>query len=174
VLAFYSGLLSGIIVISVDIDYRVRFNYYNSIGFLIKKKEGQMKLQKNLLWIPVVFTMVWGLFGLFAPETLMRFLDTPAESINLALVSTQMVLGVSQISLGIIALWMRSLKDKNAMSGAMTVVAVVFLFFGLEAVLVDYVVEGLASNTILFIQGVVFIVLAILFFINRKPKIDMQ
>ena len=129
-----------------------------------------MKLQKNLLWIPVLFAMVWGLFSLFAPETLMKFLNTPTENINLSLIATQMIVGVSQISLGIIALWMRTLKDRGAMSGAMTVVAVVFLLFGLEAVLVDTVVEGLTSNTILFVQGVVFIVLAILFFINRKPK----
>jgi hypothetical protein len=132
-----------------------------------------MNLQKNLLWIPVVFAMAWGLFGLFAPEALMRFLNTPSENINPSLTSTHMVLAISQISLGIIALWMRSLKDKSAMSGAMTVVAVVFLLFGLEAVLVDYIVEGLTSNTILFVQGVVFIILAILFFLNRKPKIDM-
>ena len=129
-----------------------------------------MKLQKNLLWIPVLFAMVWGLFSLFAPEMLMKFLNTPTENINLSLIATQMIVGVSQISLGIIAVWMRTLKDRGAMSGAMTVVAVVFLLFGLEAVLVDTVVEGLTSNTILFVQGVVFIVLAILFFINRKPK----
>jgi hypothetical protein len=129
-----------------------------------------MKLQKNLLWIPVLFAMVWGLFSLFAPEALMKFLNTPTENINVSLIATQMLVGVSQISLGIIALWMRTLKDRGAMSGAMTVVAVVFLLFGLEAVLVDTVVEGLTSNTILFVQGVVFIILAILFFINRKPK----
>jgi hypothetical protein len=129
-----------------------------------------MKLQKNLLWIPVLFGLGWGLFSLFAPETLMKFLNTPSESINVALIATQMILGVSQISLGIIALWMRTLKDRDAMSGAMTIVALVFLLFGLEAVLVDLVVEGLKTNTIIFVQGVVFIVLAILFFINRKPK----
>jgi hypothetical protein len=133
-----------------------------------------MKLQKNLLWIPVVFAMAWGLFGLFAPEMLMRFLNTPSENINVALISTQMELGVSQICLGIIALWMRSLKDKNAMSGAMTVVAVAFLLFGLEEVLVNYIVEGLASNMILFTQGIVFIILAALFFLNRKSKVDMD
>jgi hypothetical protein len=129
-----------------------------------------MKTQKNLLWIPVVFGFVWGLFDLFAPEAALRFLNTPSENINPSLVSTVMILAISQISLGIIALWMRSLKDKTAMSGAMTVIALAFLLFGLEAVLVGLVVEGLTSNTILFVQGVVFIVLAILFFLNRKPK----
>ena len=51
--------------------------------------------------------------------------------------------------------------------------SVIFLLFGLEAVLVNLVVEGLARNMILFIQGILFIILAILFFLNRKPKIDM-
>ncbi len=129
-----------------------------------------MKLQKNLLLIPVVVAMVWGLFGLFAPEALMKLLKTPSESINPALISTQMLLAISQIGLGIIAFWMRSLKDKTAMSGAMSVVAVVFLLFGLNAVLVNLIVEGLSRNMFLFIQGIVFIVLAVLFFLKRNPK----
>ena len=129
-----------------------------------------MKLQKNLLLIAVVVAMVWGLFGLFAPEALMKLLKTPSESINPSLISTQMILAISQISLGIIAFWMRSLKDKTAMSGAMLVVAVVFLLFGLNAVLVNLIVEGLSRNMFLFIQGIVFIVLAVLFFLKRNPK----
>ncbi len=129
-----------------------------------------MKLQKNLLLIPVVVAMVWGLFGLFAPEALLKLLKTPSEAINPALISTQMVLAISQISLGIICFWMRSLKDKTAMSGAMAVVAVVFLLFGLNAVSVNLMVEGLARNMFLFLQGIVFIVLAVLFFLKRNPK----
>jgi len=129
-----------------------------------------MKLQKNLLLIPVVVAMVWGLFGLFAPEALMKLLKTPSESINPALISTHMVLAISQISLGIIAFWMRSLKDKTAMSGAMSVVAVVFLLFGLQGVLVNLIVEGLSWNMFLVVQSIVFIVLAVLFFLKRNPK----
>ncbi len=129
-----------------------------------------MKLQKNLLLIPVVVTMVWGLFGLFAPETLMKLLKTPSEDINPALISTQIVLAISQISLGIICIWMRSLKDKTAMSGAMSVVAVVFLLFGLQGVLVNLIVEGLPWNMFLVIQSFVFIILAVLFFLKRNPK----
>ncbi len=129
-----------------------------------------MKLQKNLLLIPVVVAMVWGLFGLFAPEALMKLLKTPSESINPALISTQLSLAISQLGLGIIAFWMRSLKDKTAISGAMSVVAVVFLLFGLQGVLVNLMVEGLARNMILFIQSIVFIVLAVLFFLKRNPK----
>lgn len=132
-----------------------------------------MKTQKNLLWIPVIFALGWGVLGLFVPETVLRFLNTPSENINPNLTSILMVLAISQICLGIIALWMRSLKDKTAMSGAMTVIGVVFLLFGLEAVLVNFIVEGLERDMILTIQGIVFIILAILFFLNRKPKIDM-
>jgi len=100
----------------------------------------------------------------------MKLLKTPSESINPALISTQMTLAISQIGLGIIAFWMRNLKDKTAMSGAMTVVAVVFLLFGLNAVLFRLIVEGLPRNMFLFIQGIVFIVLAALFFLKRNPK----
>jgi len=129
-----------------------------------------MKLQKNLLWIPIVFAFAWGLFGLFAPQALFKFLSIPIENINISLISTQMTVGISQISLGIIAFWMRSLKDKAMMSGAMTVVGVVFLLFGLEAVLVNFIVEGHTINMILFIQGIVFILLGFIFFAFRKPK----
>jgi len=129
-----------------------------------------MKLQKNLLIIPVVVAGVWGILGLFFPETVFKLLSIPTENINISLTSTQMILGVSQISLGIIAIWMRTLKEKVAMSGAMTVVAVIFLLFGLEAVLVNFLLEGYTMNMILFVQGIVFIVLGILFYAVRKPK----
>ena len=82
----------------------------------------------------------------------------------------QMTLGIAQISLGIVALWMRTLKDKAAMGSAMAVVSVIFLLFGLDAVLKNLFVEGLTRNTVLFGQGILFIVLAILFFVLRKPK----
>jgi hypothetical protein len=129
-----------------------------------------MKLQKNLLIIPVLFAGVWGILGLFFPETVFKLLSIPTENINISLTSTQMILGISQISLGIIACWMRTLKDKAVMSGAMTVVSVAFLLFGLEAVLVNFLVEGLDINMILFVQGIIFIVLGILFYVVRKPK----
>ena len=129
-----------------------------------------MNLQKNLLIIPILFALVWGILGLFFPETVFNLLGVPKEDITITLKSTQMILGISQISLGIIAIWMRTLKDKAAMSGAMTVVAVVFLLFGLEAVLANFLVEGLTINMILFVEGIVFIVLGILFYAVRKPK----
>ena len=129
-----------------------------------------MKLQKNLLIIPILVAGVWGILGLFFPATVFKFLSTPTENINLNLTSTQMILGISQLSLGIIALWMRSLKDKAVMSGAMTIVSVVFLLFGLEAIFVNFLVEGHTINMILFVQGIVFIVLGILFYAVRKPK----
>jgi H+/Cl- antiporter ClcA len=129
-----------------------------------------MKLQKNLLLIPVVVAGVWGLFGLFAPEALMKLLNTPSESINPSLISTHMSLAIAQICLAIFAFWMRSLKDKKAMSGAMSVVALAFLLFGLEGVLVNLIVEGYSWNMFLLIQSIVFIVLAALFFLKRNPK----
>ncbi len=129
-----------------------------------------MKLQKNLFWIPIIFAFAWGLFGLFAPQALFKFLNVPTENINVTLISTQMTVGISQISLGIIAYWLRSLKDKATMAGAMTVVGVVFLLFGVEAILVNFIVEGHTINMILFVQGIIFILLGFVFFASRKPK----
>ena len=129
-----------------------------------------MKLQKNLLLLAAIISFAWGLFGLFAPQVLANFLKIPEESINPHLISTQMTLAIAQISLGIIAIWIRSLKEKNLMGQAMTIVAVIFLLFGLESVLSHLIVKGLAMNMFLFIEGIVFIVLAVVFFVWKNPK----
>jgi predicted membrane channel-forming protein YqfA (hemolysin III family) len=129
-----------------------------------------MKLQKNLLLIPAIIAFGWGLFGLFAPQVLMNLLKIPEESVNPFYISTQMSLAIAQISLGIIAIWLRSLKDKNLMGQAMSIVALIFLLFGLEAVLDHLVIKGLAMNMFLFIQGIVFIILAVVFFVWKNPK----
>ncbi len=129
-----------------------------------------MKLQKNLLIIAILFSLVWGILGVFFPETVFKLLRLPEENLNATLKSTLMTLGIAQISLGIIAIWLRTLKDKAVMGSAMAIVSVVFLLFGLDAVLKNLFVEGLTRNTFLFGQGILFIVLAILFFVLRKPK----
>ena len=129
-----------------------------------------MTLQKNLLLIAMIIAAVWGLFGLFAPEALMKLLNTPTEAINPSSISTHMSLAIAQICQAIIAFWMSTLKDKAAMSGAMSVVAIAFLLFGLEGVLVRVIVKDLPSNMFLLIQSIVFIVLAAVFFLKRNPK----
>ena len=127
-----------------------------------------MKLQKNLLIIPAVLALVWGVSGLFIPGLVFKFLKTPAEMINPGLTSTHSLLGIGQISLGIIALWMRSISDKKMMAGAMTVIAAVFLMFGLPGVLSDFFIADSVRNMVVFVQGIVMILLAVLFFVKRK------
>ncbi len=129
-----------------------------------------MKLQKNLLLLAAIIAFAWGLFGLFAPQVLANLLKIPEESINPYLISTQMTLAIAQISLGIIAIWIRSLKDKQLMGQAMSIVALIFLLFGLESVLSPLIIKGLAMNMFLFIEGIVFIVLAVVFFVWKNPK----
>lgn len=129
-----------------------------------------MKLQKNLILLAAIIALIWGVFGLFAPQVIANLLKIPEDSINPYLISTQMTLAIAQISLGIIAVWIRTLKDKNLMGQAMTVVALVFLLFGLESVLSHLIVKGLPMNMFLFIEGIVFIVLAVVFFIFKNPK----
>lgn len=129
-----------------------------------------MKLQKNLLILAAVIAFAWGLFGLFAPQVLMNLLKIPEEAVNPFFVSTQMSLAIAQISLGIIAIWMRTQKDKSVIGGAMSIVALIFLLFGLEAVLDHLVVSGLVMNMFLFVQGILFIILAVVFFVFKNPK----
>jgi uncharacterized membrane protein len=127
-----------------------------------------MKLQKSLLIIPAALALVWGVFDLFAPGLVYKFLNTPAEMINPELTATLSLFGVGQISLGIIALWMRSISDKKMMTGAMTVIAAVFLMFGLHGVLSDFFIADSVRNMVVFIQGIVMILLAVIFFVKRK------
>jgi len=127
-----------------------------------------MKLQKNLLIIPAALALVWGVFGLFAPGLVFKFLKTPAELINPGLMTTHSLLGVGQISLGIVALWMRSISDKKMMAGAMTVIAASLLMFGLHGVLHNLFIADSIRNMVVFIQGIVMILLAVLFFVKRK------
>ena len=129
-----------------------------------------MKLQKNLLLLAAIIAFAWGLFGLFAPQVLLNLLKIPEESVNPFYISNQMSLAIAQISLGIVAIWMRSLKDKNIIGRAMSIVALIFLLFGLESVLSHLIVKGLAMNMFLFIEGIVFIILAVIFFVFKNPK----
>lgn len=129
-----------------------------------------MKLQKNLLLLAAIIAFAWGLFGLFAPQVLANLLKIPEESINPYLISTQMTLAIAQISLGIIAVWIRTLKDKKLMGQAMPIVALIFLLFGLESVLSPLIIKDLAMNLFLLIEGIVFIVLAVAFFVGKNPK----
>jgi hypothetical protein len=63
---------------------------------------------------------------------------------------------------------MRSISDKKLMAGAMTVIAASLLMFGLHGVLHDFLIEGAVRNMIVFVQGIVMILLAVLFFVKRK------
>jgi len=128
-----------------------------------------MKVQKNLLWIPVVLAFIWGIFGLLAPGLTLKMLKTPAEWTNPGLLSWLNIFAVSMICLGIIPLWMRTISDKKIMTGAMTIVSLVLLLFGLQGVLQTLYIKGLELNLITFVQGIVLILLAALFYIKRKP-----
>jgi hypothetical protein len=129
-----------------------------------------MKAQKNLLWIPAVLAFLWGIVVFFAPESMAKLMKTPAEWINPGLLSWAVTFAVCQICLGVICLWLRTIQDKKTMTGAMTIVALVFLLFGLHGVLQSFIIKGMTKIEIIsFIQGIIMFPLAALFFIKRKP-----
>jgi hypothetical protein len=63
---------------------------------------------------------------------------------------------------------MRSISDKKMMAGAMTVVAASLLMFGLHGVLSDFFIADSVRNMVVFVQGIVMILLAVIFFVKRK------
>jgi uncharacterized membrane protein YozB (DUF420 family) len=129
-----------------------------------------MKTQKNLLLIPAILGMLYGLGSIFIPRTFAVFFDIPTENITPDFVSWIISAGVAAIGLGMFAIWFRSLTDINVLKGAMTVFSIFFLLFGVESLLVQVIVQGSTFGYTTFIQGIVFVILAIVFFALRKPK----
>jgi len=127
-----------------------------------------MKTQKSLLLIPAILSLAWGLSGLLAPASMVKMLGIPATDVNPELLDTQAVLSVAQLGLAFLALWMRTITEKKALAGGMTVISLIFVLFGLQGILRNVMTKGLASNTIILVQSIVLLLLAVVFFVKRK------
>ncbi len=129
-----------------------------------------MKTQKNLLLIPAILGMLYGLGSIFIPRTFAVFFDIPAENITPDFITWIITAGTAGIGLGMFAIWSRSLTDINVVKGVMMVFSIFFFLFGVESLLVQLIVSGSTFGYTTLIQGIVFVILAIVFFANRAPK----
>ena len=129
-----------------------------------------MKTQKNLLLIPAILGMLYGLGSIFIPRTFAVFFDIPAENITPDFVTWIITAGTAGIGLGMFAIWSRSLTDINVVKGVMTVFTIFFFLFGVESLFVQVLVSGSTFGYTTLIQGIVFLILAIVFFAYKEPK----
>ena len=72
--------------------------------------------------------------------------------------------------MAMLAFWMRSLTDASSMKGGMTVFSIFSALFGLESLLESVIIPEITYSTTTLIQGIVFIIMAIVFFAYREPK----
>ena len=110
-----------------------------------------MKTQRNLLLFPAIVALVYGLASVFIPRSFITYFDIPAEMITPGFVAWVVSTGIVSIGLSMLAFWMRSLTDASSMKGGMTVFSIFYALFTV-------------------IQGIVSILLAIVFFAYREPK----
>ena len=54
-----------------------------------------MNTQKNLMMFTIVISVIYGIWAIFAPESIMSTYGTPEEFVNPVVMSTMMLFGVS-------------------------------------------------------------------------------
>ena len=129
-----------------------------------------MKTQKTLLLIPIILGLLYGLGSILIPKTFITFFDVPTEMINPGFVAWVVSAGIASIGLAMLAFWMRSLTDDSSIKGGMTVLSIFFALFGLESLFEPVIIPEMTFTYTTFIQGIIFIILAIVFYVNRIPK----
>jgi hypothetical protein len=133
-------------------------------------KEVVMEKQKRLLLIPAILGLAYGIVGLFFPSVLHGMFKMPAEHINPTLNELGAVLAISQLSLGLLANWMRKVEDIAVLNSGMKVVAVIFLLFAVEGMFNSIIFDGLRYSAVSSVQGLIFLIIAVLFYLNSKQK----
>ena len=133
-----------------------------------------MKTQKNLLLIPAIIFLLCGLASVFSPKSFITFYDIPAEMITPGFVAWVVSTGIVLIGIAMLAFWIRSLTLASSIKGGLTVFSIFYALFGLETLLEPVIIPEMTLNTTKVIQGIVSILLAIVFYVNRTPKEDTK
>lgn len=129
-----------------------------------------MKTQKSLLLIPAILGLLYGLGSILIPKSFITFFDIPADMITPGFVAWVVSAGIASIGLALLAFWMRSLTDDSSMKGGMSVFSIFFALFGLESLFEPVIIPEMTFNYTTLIQGIVFIILAIVFYVKRTAK----
>jgi hypothetical protein len=129
-----------------------------------------MKTQKNLLLIPGILALLYGLASVFIPKSFITFFGIPTEMITPGFVGWVVSAGIASIGIAMLAFWMRSLTDASSMKSGITIFSIFSALFGLESLLESVIIPEIPYSSTTSIQGIVFIFIAIVFYVNRSPK----
>ena len=129
-----------------------------------------MDKQKKLLLIPAILGFAYGIVGILFPSVLEAMFKTPDEFINPGYQQTSMILAISQLSLGLLANWMRKVDNSSVLNSGMKIIAIIFVLFGLEGIFASMLFDGLPYSAVSSVQGLIFIIIAVLFYLNSKSK----
>ena len=134
-----------------------------------------MDTQKNLMMFTIVISVIYGIWAIFAPGSIMSTYGTPEEFVNPVVMSTMMLFGVSAWVVAILGWHIRATVTEENVEKAITYFAIVWLLYGLHGVFSEKMLtwpEGLepATSTESTIGGIVSLVFSVFYFMLRKPN----
>ena len=134
-----------------------------------------MNTQKNLMMFTIVISVIYGIWAIFAPGSIMSTYGTPEEFVNPVVMSTMMLFGVSAWVVAILGWHIRATVTEENVEKAMSYFAIAWLLYGLHGVWAARLLtwpEGMepAAFSRQTIGGIVFLVFSAVYFMLRKPK----
>ena len=136
-----------------------------------------MDTQKNLMMFTIVISVIYGIWVIFAPESIMSAYGTPKEFVNPVVLNIVMLFGVAAWVVAIFGWHIRSTVTEENVEKAMSYIAIAWLLYGLHGIFSEKVQtwpEGLEPATFSesTIGGIVFLVFSVIYYMLRKPKSD--
>ena len=134
-----------------------------------------MDTQKYLMMFTIVISIIYGIWAIFAPESIMSAYGTSEEFVNPVVLNVVMLFGVAAWVVAILGWHIRSTVTEENVEKAMSYFALAWLLYGLHGVLSEKLQtwpEGLEPATFSesTIGGIVFLVFSVVYFMLRKPK----
>ena len=134
-----------------------------------------MDTQKNLMMFTIVISVVYGIWAIFAPGSIMNTYGAPEEFVSPVTLNTVMLFGVSAWVFAIFGWYIRATVTEENVEKAMSCFAIAWLLYGLHGVFsakVQTWPEGLepAAFSRQTIGGIVFLVFSVVYYMLRKPK----
>jgi hypothetical protein len=134
-----------------------------------------MDTQKYLMMFTIVISVIYGIWAIFAPESIMSAYGTSEEFVNPVVLNVVMLFGVAAWVVAILGWHIRSTVTEENVEKAMSYFALAWLLYGLHGVFSAKVLtwpEGLEPATFSesTIGGIVFLVFSVVYFMLRKPK----
>ena len=134
-----------------------------------------MDTQKNLMMFTIVISVIYGIWAIFALESIMSAYGTPKEFVKPVVLNIVMLFGVAAWVVAIFGWHIRSTVTEENVEKAMSYFAIAWLLYGLHGIFSEKVQtwpEGLEPATFSesTIGGIVFLVFSVIYYMLRKPK----